>query len=101
MEIKGIGPFAAPLKPSGKPQASPASPDPAPRGDAPVRGTVSGGAPERQTGVQAKDLLSEAEKRYLESLFPGATGAGNAVESYAGKGRAGAVPPGTLVDRKG
>jgi hypothetical protein len=101
MEIKGIGPFTVPLKPSGKTQPSPASKDPAPQGNAPVRSTVSGGAPERHAGVQAKDLLSDDEQRYLESLFPGATGTGNAAESYAGKGRPGAVPPGTLVDRKG
>jgi hypothetical protein len=93
MEIKGIGPFTVPLKPSGKTQSTPVTPEQPAQGTGRVKSTGS--------GVQAKDLLSEDEQRYLESLFPGATGAGNAVESYAGKGRAGAVPPGTLVDRKG
>jgi hypothetical protein len=51
--------------------------------------------------VRAKDLLSEDEQRYMETLFPGATGETTAAETYAGAGRPGAVPPGSIVDRKG
>jgi len=101
MEIKGVGAFTHSVKPSGKQQSPSGAAEPAAKGSAGAQGAVSGGAPAWRLRVQAKDLLSEEEQRYLESLFPGATGGSGAGETYAGKGRPGAVPPGTLVDRKG
>ena len=101
MEIKGIGAFAPSVSPSGKPaSSSPAAETPV-KGDLPVSSPVRSGAPEGRPRVRARDLLSDDEQRYLESLFPGATDPGNAAETYAGKGRQGSVLPGTLVDRKG
>jgi len=101
MDIKGVGPFTQQVKPSVKPQAvSPAAEPPA-KGDLHIQGPSGRPAPEARPRVRAKDLLSEDEQRYLESLFPGATGAGTAGDSYALKGRQGAVPTGALVDRKG
>ncbi|HUI10228.1 MAG TPA: hypothetical protein VL221_07860 [Bacteroidota bacterium] len=46
---------------------------------------------------QARDLLSDDERSYLEMLFPGAT----AVDTYGGKGTAPSPPTGSIVDRKG
>jgi hypothetical protein len=101
MEIKGIGAFTPPVTPSGKSQSPSGVGEPDVRTEAPVNSPVSAGAREGRPRVRAKDLLSQDEQRYLESLFPGANDGGNAGETYAGLRRQGAVPPGTLVDRKG
>jgi hypothetical protein len=101
MEIKGIGAFTAPVAPSGKSQPPSRVAEPGAGTEASVKSLASAGAPEGRPHVRAKDLLSEDEQRYLESLFPGATDGGSAGETYAGVMRQGAVPPGTLVDRKG
>ena len=98
MEIKGVGAFTPSVMPSGKTQVpAETAAQGAPSAARPVR--AEGPAPRAR--VQAKDLLSEDEQRYLEKLFPGATGSAGAAETYAGKGRSGAVTPGSLVDRKG
>jgi len=100
MEIKGVGPFTGSVKPAGKPQPPVPAEDSAVKSGVPVQAPAAGAgaAPAR---VRAKDLLSEDEQRFLESLFPGATDGAGAVETYAQQGRPGSVPPGTLVDRKG
>lgn len=101
MEIKGVGAYTPPVKPSGKTQV-PAEPAGPAAQDAPgAARPVGADRPAARPRVQAKDLLSEDEQRYLETLFPGATGSASAADTYAGKGRPGAVTPGTLVDRKG
>jgi len=100
MEIKGVGAFTGSVKPAGKPQPPVPAEDPAVKGSLPAE-APSVGAPAGRARVRARDLLSEDEQRFLESLFPGATDGTGAVEAYAGKGRPGAVPPGSLVDRKG
>jgi hypothetical protein len=100
MEIKGVGAFTGSVKPAGKPQPPAAAEDPAVKGSVSVQ-TPAAGASAGRPRVRAKDLLSEDEQRFLESLFPGATDGAGAVETYAGQGRPGALPPGTLVDRKG
>jgi len=101
MEIKGVGTFAQSVKPSGKPQAPPTVDGSAGKGDLRIQSPSGRPAPDARPRVRAKDLLTEDEQRYLESLFPGATSATGTGESYAGKGRPGAVPTGALVDRKG
>ena len=101
MEIKGIGAYAPAVKPAGKPQVPDGQAGPAAQG-APgaARPAPAGDGPPR-VRVQAKDLLSEEEQRYMETLFPGSTGSAGAPDTYAGKGRPGPATPGTLVDRKG
>ena len=101
MEIKGIGGYAPSVKPSAKPQAAPGAAEPSATGSTGVRNIPAPGAPGARPRVRAKDLLSEDEQRYMETLFPGATGETTAAETYAGAGRPGAVPPGSIVDRKG
>ena len=101
MEINRIGAFTPPVSPAGKSQSPSRIAEPGAATDAPVNSTVSAAASDARPRVRAKDLLSEDEQRYLESLFPGATDGGSAGDAYAGVGRQGAVPPGTLVDRKG
>jgi hypothetical protein len=100
MEIKGVGAFTASVKPAGKPQLPAAAGSPALKESVSVQ-TPAAGASAGRPRVRAKDLLSDDEQRFLESLFPGATDGAGAVETYAGQGRPGAVLPGTLVDRKG
>ncbi len=101
MEIKGVGAYPSPVKPAGKTQSPAAAEGPAAQGGLPDQGAVVGGVPRARTRVQATDVLSEDEKRYLESLFPGALGGGTAGDAYPGKGKLASVPPGTIVDRKG
>ena len=101
MEIKGVGAYTPSVTPSGKSQLPAQPAEPAAGGTAAVRSPARGGVPAGRPRVQAKDLLTEDEQRYMETLFPGATGGSSASETYAGKGRSGAVPPGTFVDRKG
>ena len=100
MEIKGVGAFAGSVKPAGKLQPPAPAEDTAVKGNVPVQAPASGAGTGRPR-VRAKDLLSEDEQRFLETLFPGATDGTGAVETYAVQGRQGTVPPGSLVDRKG
>ena len=100
MEIKGVGAFTGSVTPAVKTQIPAPVDDPAVKENVPVQ-TPAAGAGAGRPRVRAKDLLSEDEQRFLETLFPGATDGTGAAETYALQGRPAAVPPGTLVDRKG
>ena len=100
MEIKGVSVYTQAVAPSVKPQAPPEPGTQAAKETPRVQPPVSGGGPAARPRVQARDLLSEDERRYLESLFPGATEEASG-DAYAGQGRLGAVPTGSIVDRKG
>ena len=106
MELRGIGQYTQSIAQNAKPrpgegaaaaQAPASSQAPgAPQGtpvapQAPRGATLSGGR------VQARDLLTDEERGYLEMLFPGST----AVDTYGGKGKTPAPPTGSIVDRKG
>ncbi len=99
MEIRGVGTYAPAVNPSVKSQV-PAEAESAVK-DGAASPAQDGTARAARPRVRAKDLLTEDEQRYLENLFPGATGATGAQETYAGTGRTGSVVTGSIVDRKG
>ena len=98
MDIKRIGQYMQPVTPA--PRQQPASGVTGPAAQ-PVAPQVTPKAPAQAQPaaprVQARDLLSEDERSYLEMLFPGAT----AIDTYGGKGKTPAPPTGSIVDRKG
>ena len=103
MDITRIGQYTQPLTQT--PRQQPATGTPvalqvqpkattAPASQAPATQPKAG---TQAPAVQARDLLSEDERSYLEMLFPGAT----AIDTYGGKGKTPAPPTGSIVDRKG
>ena len=98
MDIKRIGQYTQPV--TGTPRQQPASGVPGSAAppvtpNAPPQAPAT--RPTAEPRVQARDLLSEDERSYLEMLFPGAT----AIDTYGGKGKTPAPPTGSIVDRKG
>jgi len=89
MDIKGIGQYTQPL-------TSPVKQQPAPEAGVPAAPQAQAPCPPSPARVQARDLLSDEERSYMEMLFPGAT----AAETYGGKGT-NTAPTGSIVDRKG
>ncbi|HTR99667.1 MAG TPA: hypothetical protein VML00_07950 [Bacteroidota bacterium] len=101
MDIRGIGQYTQSIAKGAKPQPAAGAaahvvphtaPAATPAGPQSLRGGVLSGG-----GVQARDLLTDEERGYLEMLFPGST----AADTYGGKGTSPAPPTGSIVDRKG
>ena len=96
MELRGIGQYTQSVAQNTRPQQAPAAADAAPQTQA-APAALPGVTRAPGGNVQARDLLTDEERGYLEMLFPGAT----AVDTYGGKGKSPAPPTGSIVDRKG
>jgi len=99
MDITGIGQYANPLGAPARSAQAAGAPAAATQNVAPQAPPAppKAGVQVAHSAPQARDLLSDDERSYLEMLFPGAT----AVDTYGGKGTAPSPPTGSIVDRKG